>query len=241
MTDHSGFSAIESIKLAWEKVKGTKKTFWLILLIIFILQLINSAINGFISTKPSFVFIYSLIGLVVSITGTIFTWGLIYLGIQRAKGESIKASMVKYVFDFWIFLKMIGATILQFFIALPAFILFFVAFLIQAKMGTGGGVSVLSIILDLIAFIYFVFIFVRLFLVPCLIIAEKQNPWKAIKTSFKATKSHFWQLLGLFIINWFICIISILLLCIGLIWSLPYLFINFGVVYKKLTENISLQ
>lgn len=230
MVSNSSFSAIDSVKIAWEKVRGAKKTFWAVLLLAFIFQLINYRIGLYVKDHPeSANVLWNLISIVVSIIGMFLSWGLIYLGIQRARDMMINVGMIKHVFNIWIFLKMIGASILEFFVLIPAFVLGAIPFFFKEMDG------LVVIAFFTLAVIVGIYLLVRMFLVPSFVIAENMGPIDAIKRSFAATDSHVLQLLGLFLINWGIMVVSALLLAIPFIWTLPYVFINLGVVYKKLS------
>ena len=75
-----------------------------------------------------------------------------------------------------------------------------------------------------------------IYLSSVIVIAEKANPWAAIKLSFEATRSHFWALLGLIFIN-VVIIFAAIATVIGLIWAIPYVFINYGIIYNKLISG----
>ena len=70
------------------------------------------------------------------------------------------------------------------------------------------------------------------------VLDKKANPWQALKLSFRATRSNYWPLLGLVMVEFGIVIASALSLGIGLIWTAPLLLILYGMVYKKLSLNI---
>jgi uncharacterized membrane protein len=67
-----------------------------------------------------------------------------------------------------------------------------------------------------------------------IVLSGAANPCAAIKMSFIATNNNVIDLLILNIFNIGLVILSIIPLGLGLIWSIPYLFINRGVVYQKI-------
>ena len=84
-----------------------------------------------------------------------------------------------------------------------------------------------------------VYLMLRLYVATPLVIMQKANPWAAIKHSFSATKHHVLALFVLIIANILIFMISLIPLGIGLIWSLPYLLISYGVIYERLVSSQS--
>lgn len=69
------------------------------------------------------------------------------------------------------------------------------------------------------------------------ILDKSLDSFKAIKMSFRVTKPYIVELLGLYIIMGFILFISALPLGIGLIWTVPFSYILYGEVYKRLSNR----
>ena len=151
------------------------------------------------------------------------------MGVQRALNLPITQSMIRYAFNLEIIGKMVGLYIVQGLLFIPVVILCIWPFLLN------GNVSDILIITSyVIAALLAVYILMRLYLTVILVVAEKMGPITAIKVSFQLTKAHVAQLLLLSIINLLILGISSIPFGIGLIWSIPYIFINGGEIYKKL-------
>jgi hypothetical protein len=232
----------EVIKQSWTKVSGSKKSFWVILSCVFLLQLASITIGKgmkYLLEVMSLVALLATINLVLKIFRLILTWGLAYLGIKRAQDSNINYNMVGYVFDAKLILNLCGMYILEFLILLPATLLLIWPLIVEENFNlNGNAIFNMSVVTSLIAgAISMLYLLMRLYLTSTIIIAEKIGPIMAIKRSFKVTKAHVWQLLGLNIFNLLILFLSLIALGIGLIWTLPYVFICYGVVYKKLVLN----
>src|SRR5207247_234690 len=133
-------------------------------------------------------------------------------------------TMVTHVFDIGLFFKMIGLYILQFIVLLPAVILIVLPEIIQTIFvpSPGGIFKLITAVVYILAIILMFFLLMRMYLTRALVIDQKINPWRAMKLSFRATKSKVWRLIGLTIVNAVILIISMIPIGIGLIWTLPY-------------------
>ncbi|SRR5579883_516578 len=229
------FTLFDTIKIAWEKVKGTKGIFWGIFLIMFLFDIINGIMGSL--NKESYSFTYAFIGLIAQLIGTFISFSLLYLGIQRAFNRPIAFSLIKYGLQFSIIIRMIGLFILQYLIMIPFLFLFIAPIFAVMKLDLSTALSVVLILVSIIGFVLAVYVMIRLAVANAFILDQKYNPIKALKSSFRVTKSHVLELIGIAFINFLILLISAIPLGIGLIWSFPYLVINFGEIYKKLVEN----
>lgn len=222
---------IDTVKAAWGRVSGAKATFWSILFIVFILQFILGILNKHVDASGAgyVVLIFSIAIVVIQL---FISWGLIYLGVQRALDLPIQYGMVRYVMTFGLFCRMIGVYILQFLILAVISCLLGVA---QFLSNAGSLIaSILSFIIVVVWAVLFVIMIIRMYLSKPLVIVEGLGPWVAIKRSIALTRNNVWPLIGIAIINILIVVVSAIPLGIGLIWSLPYVFISYGVVYRRL-------
>src|SRR5205085_143591 len=104
----------------------------------------------------------------------------------------------------------------------------------QVISAVSSGVSMVGwALLTIIAFAAF-YLLVRLMLSIAFVLEQNVNPWRAIVLSFHATRCNFWRLFGWYIAIWIIMMISIIPLGIGLIWTLPLIYISYGMIYKTL-------
>lgn len=235
------FSILETIKIAWHDIRYTKRIFWtvtaLLVVVVCSVMLLEQQIDAH-ALSPALTRAIIIFARIVSgITSIVLGLGLVYLGIQRAFQSSIQLAMINYVLNFSLLKNVIGLYILQFIILLPVVALFYVSahftalFPSVALNSVGNLCRSISVIVSLIATLY---LSMRLYLTKAIIVAEKTTPWIAIQQSLLATKSHTGKLFGLCIINIVVLIISAIPLGIGLLWSIPFCFINYGVVYKQL-------
>ncbi len=222
---------MESVKAAWQKVKGAKGTFWAIFGIFFIAEIIAAILSSIVLQPVFMVILY-----VLQILSTI---ALLYIGIRRAQDVPIHYTMVKEVLTIRTFLSTIGLYILQFFIFIPAILLTVLGYvaLMYSQNQPSPALNVVAFILYFLAVILFIALSLRMWLGLGFILDKKQNPVDALKNSFKATKGNAWNLLGLAIVNMFILFVSIITIYIGLIWGLPWLLIIYGEVYKRLASR----
>ncbi len=236
----------ETMKASWEKVSGSKSTIWSVLICIIIVRLIVAGINKLVYASNGEPIVAAgplLLGsiaiLLLTFLAIILQWGLAYIAVQRAMDVPIQFNMLKQVFNFRIILRMIGVTIVGFIIMLPAAIFLFLPSYLNSLtdpnlMQLIKLVSALSNIAGFIFSIWGVYLNFRLLLVAALILVKRVPLWRAIKLSFKATKSNVWRMLGLVIVNVLLLLVSAIPLGIGLIWSLPYSLIAYGMIYKNL-------
>ena len=237
----------ETIKTSWARVKGAKCTFWGVFGCLLAIQFVlvgfdmltdnskgQAIVNGGLALACIMVLYF-----ILTILKILLQWGIVYIAVQRAMDFPIQFNMIKNVFSFGVFFRMIGLVILQFIVLIPAAIFIFLPILFKVDpttitTNTSDILKLLTASCYIIGGILAVFLSVRMSLAVALVITKKTNPWKAIKISFKATKSNVWRLIGLHLMNVIIILVSIIPIGIGLIWTIPYAMITYGVIYKKL-------
>ncbi len=230
---------IETVKTAWAKVSGAKASIWAILIIVILLQGVIGYLNSKIKSGE-LGFFAILITIVATIFQLLFSWGLMYMGIQRAQDLPIQYGMVRYVFNLMLFFKMLGVYILQgLIVGLPAVILYFLTVAVGGYDGSFAKIlQTLVYLADIVVGVFLVFIGIRMFLSKGIVIMQQIGPWTAIKMSFAATRGNVWRLIGLWWLNILIVIVSAIPFFLGLIWTLPFALINYGVVYRKLIVDV---
>jgi|GEM_PF-1574769 hypothetical protein len=239
---------LETVQVAWEKVYGAKATFWAALGIILIASLVLGFIEGLFSRAPQALQFILTIG--VTIIQFLLNMGLIYIGIKRAQDKPITYKQMFYPFTDKLALKLVLLYILQILVFLPV-----IGILLLG--GAFGNVSpVLMVITGIIAVVLAVFIAVRIALSWAFVIDNHLWPVEAIRASFRATRSHVFAILAIYLIVSLLamaCIIPAFLSVVlfggygliigipvsvaGLIWVIPLGMIIYGLVYKKLTEK----
>lgn len=131
--------------------------------------------------------------------------GVMMMGLNRAAGRPVYYQMS-----------------LQFFTqALPIFILM-VVMTIMASLG-----FLLLIIPGMYLIIAYMFALL-------LMLDKNMGPWEALETSRKAVTHHWFKIFGIVLVMSVIMMISILPLGIGLIWTLPMMYIMNGLLYQRI-------
>lgn len=243
MSIHASLDVMEAIKEAWAKQSGAKATFWAVLIIVIILRIavkgLDEVVDQNIVSNSALELLIGLGVLAITILDMVLNWGLIYLGIKRALSQPIEFGDIKHVFRWIIFFKMLGLFILQFLILLPSIVLLLAPLYIPSLMDPDSALTLITTtLLAVLGGILFLFLMLRMTLAAGLVLFGEKGPWMAIRISFRTTKGNVFALLGLTILNFFIILVSMIPLGIGLIWSIPYALINYGVVYKKLFDDI---
>lgn len=223
--NHYRFPVTETVKLAWNKVKGAKASFWAALVV---LLLIGSAIYGGLLVIGNTV----VTQIVLRVYGAIASWGIVYIGIQRAITGTIRWGLIWQVFKINTLLRMVGLyLIIGIF---PLLILGAIVLGMSHSSDSSNGLALIGVLAFIIVYVLYLYISMRAFTAPGIILTTDNGPITAIKMSFSATKSNVWRLIGLCLINSVILLISTIPFGLGLIWSVPYVFINYGVAYEKL-------
>lgn len=69
-----------------------------------------------------------------------------------------------------------------------------------------------------------------------LILDKKMKAWEAIKESWRITSSYSWKILGMVLIAMIVALISLIPLGLGLLISIPFLSLSYGVFYRKISQ-----
>jgi hypothetical protein len=223
---------MDTVKSAWDKVSGSKATFWKVLGTLFLVVIIFGGLSGGFKSAgmPG---LSGLFHFIVTVLQALIGWSLIYIGIQRALGLPINFRMITYSLDFFIVLNMIGYTLLRVLILLPAGIVLGVG-VACVNLHMSSIVQLIGVILILLSIVTLIYLSIRMWIGPAIILDKKLNAFQSLKLSFKATKGNVWCLIGILLMTIFIFIACAVTVGIGLIWGIPCLLILYGEVYKKL-------
>lgn len=219
----------ETITTAWDKTMGVKGSFWASLGVLFAIMFGFGVIQGLTESN---VVIAVIVSLISNVIGYLIQLGLIYMGIRRAKDQPIDFKMMFFAFDLNVAMKVVGLYILQVLIfIIPILVIMLGSFLISS-----GKIApmILGSILCIASAIGALVVGVRISLSMAFVLDTGLAPVAAIKASFAATDQNFWNLLGLFLLEFIIIVASIIPLGIGLIWTLPFCFICYGLIYQRL-------
>ena len=206
------FSVGEVLNEAWQSTKGAKGSIWAAVGVMYLIMLILGLGLGFLQaaiglTAESAAGVWAEIGVqsLVSALSTLFTAGLMYIGVRRAADKPISWKMV---FDgVPMAVKLIIASILMTLLVISGF---FLLILPGIYLGVGYTMT-LPLMLD-----------------------RKLEPWQAMEVSRKAIHKVWWKVFGLFFIMGLIYLVSAIPLGIGLIWTVPMSVIMVGVIYRYL-------
>lgn len=226
------FPVRDTLEAAWQKVSGAKATIWavfgLVILNLLFFGILGGLTEAFVGKMASQ--IPTLIGMLLQV---ILFWGLIYIGIQRAKDLPIQYTLFKSVFNLDLFFKMLGVYILQILIAAATVVIILPVFAIDSDALI---MKIIAVILSVIWYVVLIYVLLRMFFAKAIVIDKRINPWVAIKMSFAMTKGNVWHLFCFGVFCVLALMISLLPFGIGLIWSLPFIYIAYGLAYRRMLE-----
>ena len=223
---------METVKAAWAKVSGAKGSFWAVVGLFFLIQIVIGILLGLTANYMAVNFILNVLTTLVQIAAGA---GVVYLGIRRAQDIPIQYKMVKEVITARIILYIIVLYILQMLIFIPAGLI--------ALLGLYLGdmqvmpVKMISLVFYIAATILFIFLSIRMWVAYGAVVDKNLNPWEALKLSFKATESNVWNLIGIYLLCFLIFIVCTVTFGIGFIWGVPWLLIIYGESYKRLVTR----
>jgi uncharacterized membrane protein len=98
----------------------------------------------------------------------------------------------------------------------------------------GGAIGVMCDLIGAAGLGFFIYLAIGYMYSMLLVADGKVGAWRALKVSRKAVSQHWFKFFFTVILVEIVVIISILPLGIGLIWSLPWVTVVFGNLYKTL-------
>ncbi|TAK77166.1 MAG: hypothetical protein EPO11_03025 [Gammaproteobacteria bacterium] len=227
----------ETLGKAWDTTKGSKKSFWAALALLFLIAVGIGILQGIAkSLLPPLGFAIVIIGQLIIFLLQI---GLLYMGIQRAAGSPISYRLMFRTFDMNLASRIITYYILQMLILILPAILIFLAALLSHAYPDIPGMSILVAAFYVVGGAGFLYLSIRMMMGMAFVLDKAANPWEAVKSSFQITRGNFWSLLFLLIAQFIIFTISAIPFGIGLIWTLPFIFVLYGTIYKGLLLNLN--
>ncbi|WP_062066532.1 hypothetical protein [Cellvibrio sp. OA-2007] len=196
---------------AWALSNGFKASFWgaflLYMGVAMLLGIAAGILTGVMASisPSSSVVMAVLLQFVQLIITAPLTAGLFMISIKRAQGLPVNAFMI-----FSYFPK-----------TLPLFLTYLLVMLFV----------VIGLVLLVIPGIYLI---VAYALALPLLVDKNLSIWQALETSRKGISACWFRFFGLGLLSVLIMMISAIPLGIGLIWTLPWLYIALGVVYRDL-------
>lgn len=228
----------DTMSTAWDKIAGSKGTFWAALGILILASVVAGLIGGVFEAINHV--LGTVAQVIIQIYITALAYGTYYIGIVRAKDMPINYKMVfRGIEDPRRTVKLLVTVLITWLIMLPP-----VVILILTSMGWAAANIDSSLLKIAIALIYIVcglatfYLVLRTIFGVYFVLDLDVNPIDAVKLSFKATKGNVLSILGIVLLITIVVIISALPLGIGLIWTIPFAHIVLGLAYKRLTENM---
>ena len=219
----------DTAKTAANKMNGAKGSIWAYIGVFFLVGLACGIITAILNIKEITGIINWIIQLIASGCGT-------YLGICRAKGQSLQWTMIKDVIKGKTIFHLILATVLQALVYAPPIIVFILTGIIHTASGSESSFFSIWSLLTLVVAIAMTYIYIRLLLTIGFIVDKHLNAWAALVASFKATKGNVCNLIGVYILVTLTLTACIITLGIGFIWGIPFLAILHGEVYVRLSN-----
>ncbi len=206
------FTIGEALNEAWRYTKGAKGAIWAAVGMMYLVMLVLGFGLGFMQgvfglDPASAAGIWAEIGVqtLISAFSTLFTAGLMYIGVRRAAEKSYSWKMV--FAGFQMAMKLLIAGILMTLLVISGLVLLVLPGIYLAV----GYTMTLPLMLD-----------------------RQLEPWQAMEISRKAIHRVWWKIFGLFFVMGLLYLVSAIPLGIGLIWTIPMFVILGGVVYRYL-------
>lgn len=224
----------QTLQESWDRLKGAKGTFWLAFLLFFVIMFGLGFLDGIVSTFiPR---IESLVSLINQIIGFLLGMGVMYIGIRRAQDLPISYDQLFHAFHGTLWLKIIGLYLLQVLILVIPIVLIFGGVLLGAASPSSLALA-FGVATCFVGTILTIYLAVRIMLSMAFVLDKEMPPFEALSSSFNATKSNFWAIIGLLLLYVLIVTVSAIPLGIGLIWTIPLGYICTGRVYKNLSQH----
>ena len=207
-TARIGFEIGEILSSSWQLTRGIKLSFWIAIIIMYVVlipfELVSDIIwGGGVEGEVSIGEV--IIDCVSSAVWSIFTAGLIMMGINRARNEEVNWRDATSGF--------------------PRALQIVIAALLQ---------SILMVIGFLLLIVPGIYLTVGYALTFGLIVDKNLSAWEAMEVSRKTIHGVWWKFFALLCFVMVITIISAIPFGIGLIWTIPFSFIVMGVAYTRL-------
>ena len=197
---------------AWQYTRGAKATIWTAVGVMYLLMLILGIGLRFLQTligldplTPGEIWLERGVQTLISAVSTIFTGGLMYLGVRQAAARSISWRMIFAGFPLAV--SLLIASILMLLLVVIGFALL----VLPGIYLSVGYTMVLPLMLD-----------------------RGLGPWEAMEASRRAIHKVWWKVFGIFLVMGLIYLVSAIPLGFGLIWTVPMFVVLVGVIYRYL-------
>lgn len=253
----------DSLSEAWNKVKGFKGTIWAAFLLIFVilfgLALVQVAVEHFSSAGGK---VFAIINQIMSY---ILSAGLGFLGIRRSLDIPVDYKDSFSVLKDNKPWKLIGMVMLQTLLYIPGILLIVASAFGAGYAGIIGNgfvdysnvaMVVVCVALFLAGFFLVLYFAVRTWLAIGFIVDQSVGSIIALKKAFQASRGNFWRMVGFMLMQLVIMmllvipivlgsmlgmvstiILGLIVSFVGFVWILPWLYICYGMMYKRLSVN----
>jgi hypothetical protein len=229
---------------SWQRVKGTKATYWTAFLtyIFIYFSFIVIGLGGiylFVGSLNPELESVKISSVAVKIIAAVATFplpfGISLLAIQRSVNLPIKAKHIFVVYQYYG--RLLGTIALIYLMTLMTGIITLFIFgslgVVAAKMGLASSGIKIALLLGGTALVTIPMFFSFMF-APLLIIEKNFGVFQAIKTSFLGFRQHCFKITAVLLLMILIYIISAIPLLLGLIWTVPMLLNVMGILYRTL-------
>lgn len=190
---------------AMDLLKGCKLPFWGALILYgVILGVLGYALEKILATLPGDIAAPVINQIIVGLVSYPMGAGLMMMGIKRAAGMPLRTTMI---FDYY------GKTLPIFLLNLLMIVLIAIGFLLLVLPGLYLAIA-------------------YAFAIP-LLVEKNLGIWESLETSRKMVNKFWFRYFGLILAMVVILLISAIPLGIGLIWTLPMMFLVMGIVYRN--------
>lgn len=199
------FTIGEILKEAWRKTSGAKGPFWGAA---FMVLLVLSGI-GVLSAKLGVDGDNVALGVALQITLTVALYpimaGMMMIGIRHSVALPVNWKVAFSYFSY--LLPLVISSVL-------VTVLTFIGFLLLLLPG--------------------IYLSVAYLLVMPLIVDKGMTPWQAMEASRQAIHKRWFKVFGLYFVMMLICLVSLLPLGLGMIWTLPMFLMVGAILYREL-------
>jgi len=206
------FTTFPVLREAWEKLKGVKRDVWGAVAIIVLVNLILGASSHFLpGTKTGAGVIgIGVVSVIAFFLNSLLLSGLGYLGLCQARGEEGGWDTMFVCFN-----PINLAKLLLLFIILPIVV----------------GLGLICLIVPGI------YLAVTLSFSPLLVLDKGMWPWEAMRESWRESHANCLNIFLIYLVAKVAFWAAVIFLLVGLFWMLPFVFVLYGVLYRRLFDG----
>lgn len=224
----------DTLKAAWNKIYGTKSSFWAAIVVS---QLILTGLMFISTTLMKMMLPLGLLLLACSICFIILLQiGIYYMGIMRAANNTINYKQMFFPLNKELAVKLVGLIIAQSAIMIiPAFFAF-IATILMSGAHYNGFIGLIASFLYVISLCSGVYLILGMLLAMGYVLIRKMGPIDAIRNSYKATYAHMFELFVIYILYAIIYFVLGIPFGIGLIWGIPFGYVLYGEIFQRIAD-----